>query len=190
TLEKKNISMSSTDPSSHPKGKAAKSYLGIALVIGGLLFLSTDCKQSSGPTSHDEAFSNGKLLTVSASDLKNTVVAATINAPLKQGKNVVWCGTFQMAWNEACTLVGEDLHFDSDPPIVTELNKKAFRKDDLDTASYVTLAGFVKDGIHQKISRALQEKFGGTAQPHSIPSESLTPRPQDIVAYSLPVQES
>jgi hypothetical protein len=166
------------------KGNAMKSYFFFAFVIGVLLFLSTDCKQSTDSTNHDDAFSNDKLLAVQVSDLKQTVVAATINVPLEQGKNMVWCGTFQLAWNETCALVGEDLHFDPEPSIVAELNKKVFTKDDLDTTSYIALAGFVKDDIHQKIRQSLQEKFDGAARPRYIPSESLTPRPQDIVAYA------
>jgi hypothetical protein len=174
-------------PSVNPflrKGNAITSYFFFSLVIGVLLFLSIDCKQSIDAANHDGVFNNDKLLAVRGNDLKRTVVTATMNAPFEQGKNMVWCGTFQLAWNEACTLVGEDLHFDPDPPIVAELDQKAFRKDDLDAASYVALAGFVKDGIHQKIRQSLQEKFGGGAKPGYIPSESLTPRPQDLVAYS------
>jgi hypothetical protein len=161
-----------------------KSFFGFAVVIGVLLILSTDWEQPVAFASHDDVFSNDELLAVSASDLKHTVVAATINAPLEQGKNTLWCGTFQLAWNETCVLVGEDLHFNPESPIVTELNKKAFTKDNLDAASYVALAGFVKDGVHQKIRRSLQEKFGGAATPRNIPPEALTPRPQDIVAYA------
>jgi hypothetical protein len=166
------------------KGNAITSYFFFSLVIGVLLFLSIDCKQSIDAANHDSVFNNDKLLAVQGSDLKQTVVTATINAPFEQGKNMVWCGTFQLAWNESCVLVGEDLHFNPEPSIVAELNKKVFTKDDLDATSYIALAGFVKDDIYQKIRQSLQEKFGGAAKPRCIPPESQTPRPQDIVAYA------
>src|SRR5208283_5746542 len=82
------------------KENAMKRFFHIALVIGVLLFLSMNCEQPAKSTSHDDAFSNDNLLTVGASDLKQTVVEATLTAPMEQGKNVLWCGTFQLAWNE------------------------------------------------------------------------------------------
>jgi hypothetical protein len=54
----------------------------------------------------------------------------------------------------------------------------------LDDESYVALAGFVRDGIFGKIDRGLKDKFKGRASPHLLPEPGLTPRPQDIVAYS------
>ena len=64
------------------------------------------------------------------------------------------------------------------------LNKKSFTKAGLDEASYVALAGFVRNDIHGRIRKALKEKFGDLARPGFIPSKSLTPRPQDFITYS------
>ena len=62
--------------------------------------------------------------------------------------------------------------------------RKSFRKGDLDEASYVALADFVRNDVHGRIRRELLSKFGGRASPKSLPSPADTPRPQDIVAYS------
>jgi hypothetical protein len=51
-------------------------------------------------------------------------------------------------------------------------------------SGYIALAGFVRDGIHDRIRRALDDTFGGLARPKYIPPPDLTPRPQDIVAYA------
>ena len=59
-----------------------------------------------------------------ASDLKQTVVVATPDVPIEPGTNVLWCGTFQLAWNQACDLIGEDIHLAHEPAMVAELNKK------------------------------------------------------------------
>ncbi|MCX7424501.1 MAG: hypothetical protein NTW96_02525 [Planctomycetia bacterium] len=133
---------------------------------------------------HDSAFSEDDLLMADAADLKNTIVSAHLDVPLEPGKNVLWCGTFQLAHNETCSLVGEDLRFDTPSPVVDALNKKAFTKTDLDEASYVALAGFVRDGIHERIRRELDDKFDGQATPRLVPEESSAWRPQDIIAYS------
>ena len=67
---------------------------------------------------------------------------------------------------------------------MSELKASTFSSNDLDAASYVALAGFVKDGIHQKIQGSLDRKFGGAATPRLIPAKDSTTRPQDILAYA------
>ncbi len=124
------------------------------------------------------------LLTAEAADLQQTLVTAHLDVPLDKGKNVLWCGTFQLAWNEVCSLVGEDIHFaEREPPEVGLLNQKSFTRRDLDEASYVAVADFVRNNVHARIRAELDKKFHGEAAPRFIPPEDLTPRPQDIVAY-------
>lgn len=35
---------------------------------------------------------------------EDTVVTPTLDSPMVAGKNMVWCATFQMAWDELRTL--------------------------------------------------------------------------------------
>ncbi|MFZ2653774.1 MAG: hypothetical protein WAX69_02550 [Victivallales bacterium] len=51
-------------------------------------------------------------LSANARDLKHTIVVPTLDAPLPGNTNVPWCATFQLAWNELCTLAEEDIHMD------------------------------------------------------------------------------
>jgi len=148
----------------------------IALVLGAEF-----CRVAS---SYDWGFSNEGLLKANADDLSATRVSAHLEAPIPAGTNVLLCGSFQLAWNEACSLVGEDLHFVSEPEIVPLLNKKRFRKEHLDKASYVAIADFVGNDVHSQIRKRLGRKFGRAATPTLIPSKSLSPRSQDIVAYA------
>jgi len=178
------MSTSLIEPAPPDKRIAVKRYFYLALVFGTLFVLSVDCKHSDESTSHDDAFTKDDLLVIQGADVKHTFVNATLDEPIENGRNAVWCGTFQLAWNETCALLGEDLHFDLEPPMVAALNKQALKKDYLDPACYIALAGYVKDGIHQKILQFLQNKFGGAARPQHLPPESLTPRSQDIVAYA------
>lgn len=133
---------------------------------------------------HDDAFTERGLLEADASNLKETIVTPHLEAPIASGKNVLWCGTFQLAWNEACSLLGQDVRLANEPAMVAILNKKSFRKRDIDTKSCVAVAGFVKDDVVGQIARQLQDTFQGQATPRYIPSQELTPRPQDIVVYS------
>jgi len=150
-------------------------------VLAGL-FLVTSCDPSQ-LSSHDSFFDTEGLLVAQGDDLRATVISPHLAAALEPNTNVLWCGTFQLAWNEVRDLVGEDLHFADEPPMVAELNRKGFSEDDLDDESYLALAGYVRDGIFGKIDRGLKEKFKGRACPHLLPRPELTPRPQDIVAY-------
>jgi hypothetical protein len=134
---------------------------------------------------HDDAFTEEGLLETNASDLQHTVVTPHLEYPVVGDENVVWCASFQLAWNEACSLVEEDLHFDgNEPAIVSLLNTRSFTMQHIDEESYVAVADFVKNDVFGEISRQLAAKFGGQATPRYIPPRSLTPRPQDIVAYS------
>ena len=123
------------------------------------------------------------LLRAMASDLDSTVVSAHLEVGLDSDKNVIWCSTFQLAWNKACDLVGEDMHFKDEPPMVDVLNKRQTKGSDVDSKSYVALAGHIRDGILNDIKRELNRKFKGAASPELIP-DGFGMRPQDIVAYS------
>ena len=81
--------------------------------------------------------------------------------------------------------MGENLSFaGKGPSMVAVLNKKSFTRDDLDEASYVALAGYVRDGVYSRIAIELLRKFHGQASPTHLPSFRAAPRPQDIVGYA------
>ena len=156
-----------------------KTSLGLALFallwVGAVQVLKT----------HDDAFTEEGLLEANAAQLEDTIVTPHLEVPVADEKNLLWCASFQLAWNEACTLVGEDLHFEgNEPAMVGVLNRHSFTREHLDKESYVAVAGFVKDDIFGQIDRQLQDTFKGRATPRYIPPKDLTPRPQDIVAYS------
>jgi hypothetical protein len=161
-----------------------KRFLIAAVLVVLLVFLSVRIVPSCASDDHDSVFTSEKLLTSKADELQSTVISPHLEAPIEPGRSVLWCATFQLAWNEVCALVGEDIHFVEEPPMVAILDKKSATKDDLDEASYVALAGFVRDGIYDEIPKALGRKFRGAARPHLLPDPAVAPRPQDIVAYA------
>ncbi len=133
--------------------------------------------------SHNSYFSNNKLLKANADELDTTVVSPHLEIPMNTDKNIVWCSTFQLAWNKACELIGENIHFYQDPPMVEILNKRTVNESNIDEMSYVALAGHIRDDILDKIRKELNIKFKGTDSPQLIPSGKGM-RPQDIVTYS------
>jgi hypothetical protein len=143
------------------------------------------CRDIVDNGGHAQAFSDQKLLRANASELKSTLVVPHQDVPMARGRNLLWCGTFQLAWNEVCQLIGGSVEFVGPPsPDATSLNKRSFDKSAIDAGSYVSVAGYVQDDVYRQIERELRETFGGMAHSVMPPRRSITDRPQDIVAYS------
>lgn len=157
--------------------RSGKWLLAALIVAAGALGLVR------GQESHDAVFTKEGLVKASAAALKGTVVTPHLEQEITDGKSVLWCATFQLAWNEVVSFIGEDVKMKNADPAVAILNKKAVSAKDLDDASYVALAGRLADGIYAKVDSALKAKFKGAAVPKLSRSRSIG-RPQDIFAYA------
>lgn len=154
-----------------------------------LLFVVLGADVLYGPKNWRGVFRRERVVQGDAANLKETFVTPHLETAIRPGTNLLWCGTFQLAWNEACVLAGGDLGLlnikpDSliQSPMAAALNQHSFTKDCIDESSYVVAAGLVKDGIHEKIAKEVNGKLG--LAPRFLPEKSLTPRPQDLVAYA------
>ena len=127
------------------------------------------------------------VTTDAAKDLKNTIVTAHLREKHQPGKNLLWCATFQLAWDELSGILKGPVQLKDEPEMAAVLNARLVTKGDLDDASYVARAGFGKDRIVEAIREELNRKFSGAAAPLLVPDpQSL--RPQDIVAYAYLVK--
>jgi hypothetical protein len=96
-----------------------------------------------------------------SSDLRHSVVVPTLDTPIPEGKNVIWCGTFQMAWDRLKNdVVGEPVRVANAEDLAHRLNRTSLTDNDLPDASYYAAAGFTKDGIADKIRREIRARFG------------------------------
>jgi hypothetical protein len=141
------------------------------------------CAQDDA-TSHDTSFTKDGLFKADVNKLTDTQLAVSPAMPLTPDKNVLWCGTLQLAWNEAAKLVGEKMRFDPSSPAADLLNDGTFTRNDLDPASYVAIADFERNHVENKIRTALEKTFHGAASPELIPDVPTNPGPDDFVAYS------
>ena len=140
---------------------------------------------AAGPQAADNTptlYDPDGVLKADASDLKSTVVTATLDAPITPGQNVLWCSTFQLAWNELSDLLGGDIRLEGGSPLADSLNQRAATKSDLDEASYVAMAGH-PDVVVPKIKKALAEKFPGETFDLAQPSG-----PSALFAYAALVK--
>jgi hypothetical protein len=114
-------------------------------------------------------------LRAKAQELNYTHVVPTLETPISKGKNLIWCATFQVAWNELCTLAGEDIRMDAEDASVALLNRKEVKREHLDAGTYYVKAGSADNGGFDKISQDLNDKFKGAASPELLPAKSALP---------------
>jgi len=143
-----------------------------ALVIAQNRVLE-DAQNKKAPT-HAE-IAGEAALKATADQLEKTFITAHLDAKIEKGRNLLWCATFQLAWNELCDLAGGPIDVESSPDLARSLNKRSVEASDLDAKSFVAMAGKVEDGIMEKIARALEEKFKGLASPELLPAPGSLP---------------
>jgi len=96
----------------------------------------------------------------SSEDLKETVIVPTLDTPMPKGKNVIWCASFQLAWNEfRDDVIGEPLQITGAQEIADRLNASPITADVLDPDSHYAAAGYVKDGVVEQIGKEMAARF-------------------------------
>ncbi len=116
--------------------------------------------------------------------LKSTTITPHLSIKLAPQCNLLWCGTFQMAWNECVKLTGGPLRFVPDAPLVADMNRQEFRREYADESNCVVVADFVRNDVYGQIERALRAKASPSDYASHQPDRTLAVRPQDIVAYA------
>lgn len=96
-----------------------------------------------------------------SSDLEKTVVVPALESTLPEGQNMIWCSSFQVAWNELKDVVNGPVKLNSNPPITDFLNTAKQSKDDISPENVYARAGLVQDGIIQEIKAEMALKFPG-----------------------------
>lgn len=102
-------------------------------------------------------------LQADAEDLKGTIVTPHLDQEIPDKTNVVWCGAFQLAWNELCKRTGGRVDLEPPSSQAEALNKKAITTRDLDRSSYVAAAGPASRGFAEKVHEEVINKFGNQA---------------------------
>jgi len=104
--------------------------------------------------------SKREALRVDSQALPNTKIPSHMEENIVPGKNLIYCATFQLAWNELRdNIIKEDVRLTDEPLMVQVLNKKKVTSDDISEDCYVAMAGFGRDRILERINEALQLKF-------------------------------
>ncbi|MBC7766047.1 MAG: hypothetical protein H7Y41_06130, partial [Hyphomonadaceae bacterium] len=122
-----------------------------------------------------------KLPIMNSKQLEQTDISSHMEARIVGGKNLVYCSTFQLSWNELKNnIIKEDIKLNQEIDIVSKLNKGLSTKLDIDDKDYVAMVGMKKDNIVQTINTQLVKKFNPST-PKLI--DELR-NDDDILAYS------
>jgi len=114
--------------------------------------------------------------------LTQTLVVPTLDTPCSQGKNIIWCSSFQLAWNEVRDrVIGEPLEVIGAEEVAARLNAAEQSTADLEPQSFYAAGGRGKERIIERIEREMAAKFPS----HDLPDFNDYPlSPEHILAYS------
>ena len=95
-----------------------------------------------------------------------TVVTPYLDRKIIPGKNLMWCATFQMTWDNLKELCGGPVETSPGGDMVSKLNRESTRPGSIPTSGVVSKAGLVGDGIIERIEACLKDI--PNTNPHSF----------------------
>lgn len=127
-----------------------------------------------------------------ASELPGTEVVAFPSGSLTAGRNVIYCASMAIAWDELKRVAGDQpVELSDAPPLAEGLNQYVFDRRNLAESSYVARAGTVDGGLIGEIREELDRKF-----PNALPSllDRVQPGAGQLLIYTylqknLPFEE-
>jgi prepilin-type processing-associated H-X9-DG protein len=116
-------------------------------------------------------------------DLQRTAVVATLDCPLPEHKNAIWCSTLQMAWDKfKKDLIRAPIQVRGAEELANRLNRLEFPTNDIEAKSYYVAAGFVKEGIIEQIRKDMARQF--PSEPAPVFDERYKTLPRVATAYA------
>jgi hypothetical protein len=98
--------------------------------------------------------------------LKATEVVATLDAPIPNGKNAIWCASFQAAWKALVKdLAQEPVSLEGSPAIAKALNQAPDPRSQIPEACLYVATGWNDRGVRNQIERDLKQRFPGKPPP-------------------------
>ncbi len=125
--------------------------------------------------------------TIDSNDLKQTSIVATLDCPMPEHQNVIWCSTFQIAWNRLKEdIIGEPIKVLGAEDLAARLNQAKPSETDLEEESFYATAGVVGDGIVEEIQEEMAKRFPSESTPVFDELDRLPPQDKmaSVVAYS------
>jgi len=114
--------------------------------------------------------------------LEQTAILPTLDSPCPRNRNLIWCSSFQLAWNRMKDdVIGAPVHVVGAEELADRLNSAGQSRADLEPDSFYAAAGRVEEGIISKVRKDMAAKFPS----HAVPDFSrIVGTPRAILAYS------
>ena len=125
----------------------------------GLLFIIPSCSRQSDAPPIPVTFNKP------SDELKATVVVPTLDAPIPNGKNAIWCASFESAWKALQELVGEPITFDPPTDAAKSLNNVTDPRPHIPAASLYVAAGSNPVATINQIATDLKQRFPSKEPP-------------------------
>jgi hypothetical protein len=102
-------------------------------------------------------------------------VVPVLDTPVISGTNLIWCASFQLAWNKTTEFLDEDLHFKTnEPACVSKLNRHTVTATDLDSKTVLAVAGLYTPEFIQQLNRKLKKQFSSDSFSAESPPGKLS----------------
>ncbi len=150
--------------------------LSLTPVIGlGVFTLLTSVNLTPENTGRDHSWRGEKINT------HGTDVSAVLDTPVPVGRNLLWCGSFQLAWNAAGETAGFPVKLAPRSALADALNKRAFDRKWIDEGSILVKGGKNKPQLTDDIRSASHAKW--KREPKFL--KSVSPTKDDFVFYAV-----
>lgn len=110
-----------------------------------------------------------------ASRLAGTTVTAHLTERHVPGRSLLWCASFQLAWNEFCDHLKAPVAIAGAEGICESLNRRLVVKEMLDDRTYLVRAGWLDEGIIPTIRKEMSRRFPEATVPLPSENESFSP---------------
>lgn len=112
-----------------------------------------------------------------------TDLTAVLDAALPETRNLLWCASFQLAWDAAAEHFGKPLTLDPPVALADQLNKAPFDRRWIDEGAVFTTDGRVDGGVIDRIGLEATRRSGKA----SDLTKELAPdaAPDDLIFYAL-----
>lgn len=115
----------------------------------------------------------------------NTSFTAHLEEPLTSTSNMLYCASFQKAWDKMRNqVVKAEIRLEGDPQQARQLNRLMLGNDDISPDSYVAEAGTFSHELVDRVNRKLRDKFGNQANENLDMPQALAGG-RSIIAYAF-----
>jgi hypothetical protein len=106
-----------------------------------------------------------KVVSQENKQISKTIITPYLETKISNDSNIVYCSTFQIAWNEFKEVVGGNIILNDKIPMVELLNVGINAKENINKQSYFVTSGRATNEYINSVNRELKKKFKDVFEP-------------------------